>query len=51
MVGATSVGHITVSYDDDVETNRAQEAAHRHYDPAISVARDSPSTSRSTMSP
>lgn len=39
MVGATSVGHITVSYDDDVETNRAREAAHRHYDPALSVAR------------
>jgi len=39
MVGATSVGHITVSYDTDVETNRDHEAAYRTYDPAISVAR------------
>jgi len=39
MVGATSVGHITVSHDSGIETNRDQEAVYRPYEPPISVAR------------
>ncbi len=39
MVGATSVGHITVAYDAEVETNRGAVGALRTYEPAIRVAR------------
>lgn len=39
MVGATSVGHITVSYDSDLETNRAREATRTFYGQDRPVAR------------
>lgn len=39
MVGATSVGHITVAYDPSLETNRSVAAGHRSYSTARPVAR------------
>ena len=41
MVGATSVGHITVAYDETLETNRSCAAGERHYVKPIRVARGS----------
>lgn len=39
MVGATSVGHITVSYDEALEANRGCPPGARAYDPPVRVAR------------
>lgn len=39
MIGATSVGYITVSYDDDLQSNRGRPSAYRAYDPPRHAAR------------
>ncbi len=39
MVGATSVGHITMAYDEDLETNRGVDKGVRHFADPIRVAR------------
>ena len=39
MVGATSVGHITVSYDECLETNKSSHGGDYHYSADLRVAR------------
>lgn len=39
MVGATSVGHITATYDPDLETNRGGAGGTKAYTPALPVSR------------
>ncbi|MEE2787851.1 MAG: archaetidylserine decarboxylase [Myxococcota bacterium] len=39
MVGATSVGHITLNYDDTLETNRRCPVGERHYATPVRVPR------------
>lgn len=39
MVGATSVGHITMAYDANIQTNRGQPGHLRRYNEPITVAR------------
>lgn len=39
MVGATSVGHMTMAYDEDIVANRGLPAVHKLYDEGLSIAR------------
>lgn len=39
MVGATSVGYMTMAYDDDVVANRGFPAVHKVYEDGLAVAR------------
>ena len=39
MVGATSVGHMTLSYDETLETNRGCPSGERHYASPVRVPR------------
>lgn len=39
MVGATSVGHMTMAYDDEIVANRGMPAVHKLYDDGLPVAR------------
>ena len=39
MVGATSVGHITMAYDSDLESNQGVDKGTRHFADPLRVAR------------